>query len=159
MEWVSHGLALPKAQKSGVGQGKLDSKIFQSNPCKPTSYHRWYAKHPLHLSSSSTPISPPASITDSTPKRVSRSQSSPQRTSEPLAASILAADPPISAPESSFTTALSMLLYDVSYLAYTQTIDVPLNQAGNVLSNLWTVCCSPELGRCVSYPSPTLYLA
>ena len=33
LELVSHGLALPKAQKSGVGQGKLDSKMFQSNPC------------------------------------------------------------------------------------------------------------------------------
>jgi len=40
-----------------------------------------------------------------------------------------------------------MLLYDVSYLAYTQTIDVPLSQAGDVLSNLRTVCCSSELGR------------
>jgi hypothetical protein len=80
-------------------------------------------------------------------KRVSEAHSFPQQTSEPLAASILAADPPESAPESSFTTALSMLLYGVSYLAYTQTIDVPLSQAGDVLSNLWTVCCSPELGR------------
>lgn len=83
----------------------------------------------------------------STPKRVSEAHSSPGHSSEPLAASILAADPPESAPESSFTTALSMLLYGVSYLAYTQTIDVPLSQAGDVLSNLWTVCCSPELGR------------
>jgi hypothetical protein len=83
----------------------------------------------------------------SSPKRVSEAHSSSQQTSESLAASMLAADPPESAPESSFTTALSMLLYGVSYLAYTQTIDVPLSQAGDVLSNLWTVCCSPELGR------------
>jgi hypothetical protein len=87
------------------------------------------------------------SITTSLPKRGSEAHSSPQKTSEPLAASLLAADPPESTPESSFTTALSMLLYDVSYLAYTQTIDVPLSQAGDVLSNLWTVCCSSELGR------------
>jgi hypothetical protein len=40
-----------------------------------------------------------------------------------------------------------MLLYDVSYLAHTQTVDVPLSQAGDVLSNLWMVCCSAELGR------------
>ena len=70
--------------------------------------------------------------TYSTPNHVSRSHSSPQHTSEPLAASILAADPPVSAPESLFTTALSMLLYDISYLAYTQTIDVPLSQAVDV---------------------------
>jgi len=40
-----------------------------------------------------------------------------------------------------------MLLYDVSYLAYTQNVEVPLSQAGDVLSNLWMVCCSSELGR------------
>lgn len=48
---------------------------------------------------------------------------------------------------SSFTTALAMLLYDVCYVAYTQGIDVSLAQAGEVLGNLWAVCCSPELGR------------
>lgn len=40
-----------------------------------------------------------------------------------------------------------MLLYDVCYLAHTQAVDVPLAQAGEVLGNLWAVCCSPELGR------------
>ena len=54
-----------------------------------------------------------------------------------------------SASGSSFTTALSMLLYDVCYLAHTQAVDVPLAQAGEVLGNLWAVCCSPELGRYV----------
>jgi hypothetical protein len=48
---------------------------------------------------------------------------------------------------SSFTTALTMLLYNVCYLAYTQNVDIPLAQAGDVLGNLWAVCCSPELGR------------
>ena len=78
----------------------------------------WYTKHPLHLSASSTPSVPPVSITTSasTPKHVLETHSSLQRTSEPLAASILVADPPESALESSFTTALSMLLYGVSYL-------------------------------------------
>ena len=52
-----------------------------------------------------------------------------------------------SARGSSFTTALAMLLYDVCYLAHTQAVDVPLAQAGEVLGNLWAVCCSPELGR------------
>ncbi|KAF8809238.1 hypothetical protein BYT27DRAFT_7241289 [Phlegmacium glaucopus] len=129
--------------KLGVGQPWIGA----TQGSEVGGWARWYTKHPLHLSSSWTPSSPPASITNSMPKRFSRSQSSPQQTSEPLAASIIAADPPVAAPESSFTTALSMLLYDVSYLAYTQTIDVPLSQAGDVLSNLWTVCCSSELGR------------
>jgi len=52
-----------------------------------------------------------------------------------------------SAQGSSFTTALAMLLYDVCYLAHTQAVEVPLAQAGEALSNLWAVCCSPELGR------------
>jgi hypothetical protein len=43
-----------------------------------------------------------------------------------------------------------MLLYDISYLAYTQNVEVPLSQAGDVLSNLWMVCCSSELGRYVA---------
>jgi hypothetical protein len=40
-----------------------------------------------------------------------------------------------------------MLLYNVCYLAYTQAVEIPLSQAGDVLSNLWSVCCSAELGR------------
>lgn len=48
---------------------------------------------------------------------------------------------------SSFTTALAMLLYDVCYLAHTQSVEVPLAQAGEVLGNLWAVCCSTDLGR------------
>ena len=40
-----------------------------------------------------------------------------------------------------------MLLYDVCYLAHTQAVEIPLSQAGDVLSNLWAVCCSAELGR------------
>jgi hypothetical protein len=49
-----------------------------------------------------------------------------------------------------------MLLYNVSYLAYTQSVDVPLNQVGDVLSNLWSVCCSTELGRQAFFPSSLL---
>jgi hypothetical protein len=47
-----------------------------------------------------------------------------------------------------------MLLYDVSYLAWTQNVEVPLNQAGDVLSNLWSVCCSSELGRSAVFLYP-----
>jgi hypothetical protein len=42
-----------------------------------------------------------------------------------------------------------MLLYNVCYLAYTQSVDIPLSQAGDILSNLWAVCCSNDLGRSV----------
>lgn len=45
-----------------------------------------------------------------------------------------------------------MLLYNVCYLAYTQAVEIPLSQAGDVLSNLWSVCCSTELGRSVHIP-------
>jgi hypothetical protein len=54
---------------------------------------------------------------------------------------------PLPNPSSSFTTAYAMLLYNVCYLAYTQAVEIPLSQAGDVLSNLWSVCCSTELGR------------
>jgi hypothetical protein len=48
---------------------------------------------------------------------------------------------------SSLMTALAMLIYNVTYLAFTQSVDIPLSQAGDVLSNLWRVCCSSELGK------------
>ena len=79
-------------------------------------------------------------------KVISRSQSSSEP-SNSLSAPVMAVDPPPNPPQSSFTTAFSMLLYDVSYFDYTQTVDVPLSQAGDVLSNFWMVCCSAELGQ------------
>jgi len=56
-------------------------------------------------------------------------------------------------PQSSFATALAMLLYDISYLAWTQNVEVPLSQTGDVLNNLWSICCSSDLGRFVEYMS------
>ncbi|RXW13942.1 hypothetical protein EST38_g11909 [Candolleomyces aberdarensis] len=55
---------------------------------------------------------------------------------------------PTTAPPS-FTTGYTMLIYNVCYLAHTQRVvpEVKLNQAGEVLSNLWRCCCSAELGR------------
>lgn len=64
------------------------------------------------------------------------------------------AAPPVAS--SSFTTALTMLLYDVVYLAHTQNVAVPLNQAGDMLSNLWSICCSGELGRASHAATPRL---
>ena len=103
---------------------------------------RWFNKHPLHLSSSSP--NPPQ--LDETPL--------PTPTL-PLSESYINTTPPPNTP-SSFTTALAMLLYDVSYLAHTQNVDVPLSQAGDVLSNLWSVCCSAELGRRSHETTPRL---
>lgn len=40
----------------------------------------------------------------------------------------------------SFTTALTMLLYNASYLAFTQGVDVPLGSAGEILGILSSVC-------------------
>ncbi|KAF9486126.1 hypothetical protein BDN70DRAFT_909737 [Pholiota conissans] len=106
---------------------------------------RWYAKHPLHLSSAPAPAPAPPSA--SSARRTLSSPETRVADSTSLAASVVSADPPASSPQSSFTTALSMLLYNVSYLAYTQNVEVSLSQAGDVLSNLWMVCCSSELGK------------
>ncbi|KAL6299304.1 UV radiation resistance protein and autophagy-related subunit 14-domain-containing protein [Sparassis latifolia] len=137
---------------------------------------RWSAKHPLHVSSSSpatpsTTAAPPTGSNDrasrpggyprpasksSVPSSSSSAKSTPTR-SNALSASL--ADSQLedlsgtgvgagtSTHNSSFTTALAMLLYNVCYLAHTQAVDVPLAQAGEVLGNLWAVCCSQELGR------------
>jgi hypothetical protein len=96
-------------------------------------FNRWTSRHCLHVSAS-----PPAPVTTDTPATLAQSTSDSYLESRP---------PPT--PSSSFTTAYAMLLYNVCYLAYTQGIEIPLSQAGDVLSNLWSVCCSAELGRSV----------
>lgn len=120
---------------------------------------RWSTKYPLHVSSSAPPAPSNTTPTPSSSRPTGhiRSLSTPAGASssaEALAASNLADSqleeaPASAAPGSAFTTALAMLLYDVCYLAHTQAIEVPLAHAGEVLGNLWAVCCSPELGRCV----------
>ncbi|TFK21663.1 hypothetical protein FA15DRAFT_672349 [Coprinopsis marcescibilis] len=52
-----------------------------------------------------------------------------------------------SSSQPSFTTGLAMLIYNVAYLGHTQGVDIPLNQGGEILSNLWRVCCAGEMGR------------
>ena len=49
----------------------------------------------------------------------------------------------------SFSTALAMLSYNIAYLAQTQGVDVPLSSAasGALLSTLWAICCSADLGQ------------
>ncbi|KAF8152808.1 UV radiation resistance protein/autophagy-related protein 14 [Pholiota molesta] len=126
--------------KLGVGQPWIGA----IKGAETGGWARWYAKHPLHLSSAPAPAPPLSAVS------ARRTHSSPHprvADSTSLAASVVSADPPASSLQSSFTTALSMLLYNVSYLAYTQSVDVSLSHAGDVLSNLWMVCCSSELGR------------
>ncbi|KAH9830106.1 UV radiation resistance protein and autophagy-related subunit 14-domain-containing protein [Rhodofomes roseus] len=129
---------------------------------------RWSTKYPLHVSSSSppsassasgsSPSSTSASSSRPTSRRASTTISTPPNSSTgrarsgSLSASMAdsqieadVAEP--AAPGGAFTTALAMLVYDVCYLAHTQAVEVPLAQAGEVLGNLWAVCCSPELGR------------
>ncbi|KAI0938294.1 hypothetical protein AcV5_000002 [Taiwanofungus camphoratus] len=127
---------------------------------------RWSVKRPLHVSSSSTPSNASTISTSTSPRSPHsshvRSGSTPLTSpltsgdpAEPNASSFALADSQLdetsstsaSLPGNSFTTALAMLLYDVCYLAHTQAVEVPLAQAGEVLGNLWAVCCSPELGR------------
>lgn len=117
--------------------------------------HRWYKKHPLHLSSlpavsSQDHSSSSLSNRPSVPRGSTASQRSGKEipSDAPISESYFDSLPP-EQPQSSFTTALAMLLYDVSYLAWTQNVEVPLSQVGDVLSNLWSVCCSSDLGRFV----------
>lgn len=125
------GIKLPfeitwTGKKLGVGQPWIGAiKGGESG-----SWAKWSTKQPLHWSS----VGPSGSQLGEVPER------SPSLMSD----SYIEPDPQ---PQSSFSTALAMLLYNVSYLAYTQGVDVPLNQAGDVLSNLWSVCCSSELGK------------
>ncbi|KZS92382.1 hypothetical protein SISNIDRAFT_412745 [Sistotremastrum niveocremeum HHB9708] len=79
---------------------------------------KWPGKYPLHLP---TPSS-------------SFSSSSSSSTSAKEA-------------QQNFITGFTMLLYNVAYLAHTQGIEVTLAQSGEVLRNLWAVCCSTELGK------------
>ncbi|TFK49213.1 hypothetical protein OE88DRAFT_1633478 [Heliocybe sulcata] len=125
------GIRLPfevtwSGEKLGVGQPWIGAVRGTDHG----GWARWSSKQPLHLSSA-----PAAS-------------GSPTVSAPPISASM--SESYVDAAESSqssFTTAFAMLLYNICYLAYTQSVDVPLSQAGNVLSNLWAVCCSGDLGR------------
>jgi hypothetical protein len=40
-----------------------------------------------------------------------------------------------------------MLIYNTIYLCHTQSLSIPLSQSGDILQNLWALCCASELGR------------
>ncbi|TFK66596.1 hypothetical protein BDN72DRAFT_823180 [Pluteus cervinus] len=126
------GIKLPfeitwNSEKLGVGQPFIGAgKGGESG-----GWAKWHKQQPLHVSASATPASAPTSPGELIPI-----------TSE----SYIGIEPSAQT-EASFTTGLAMLLYNVCYLAYTQSVDIQLSQAGDILSNLWSVCCSSELGR------------
>jgi len=138
------GIKLPfevswSGSKLGVGQPWIRSvKGTESG-----SWAKWTSKHCLHVSASVPSSSLDAPASPALSQSTSTSDSFIETTAPPLS-------------QSSFTTAYAMLLYDVCYLAHTQSVDVPLSQAGDVLSNLWAVCCSADLGRCSHQTHPLL---
>lgn len=118
------------------------------------SWAKWSTKHPLHLSA-------PGSTRPSSPSSPTVQPSTHYPSTSASASSVMSVSTtPVSAsgsqPQSSFTTAFAMLLYNVCYLAHTQGVEIPLSQAGDALSNLWAVCCSGELGRRSHATTPLL---
>ncbi|TFK66602.1 hypothetical protein BDN72DRAFT_823190 [Pluteus cervinus] len=125
-------------EKLGVGQPFIGAgKGGESG-----GWAKWYKKHPLHVSANAALVSlPEEDPSTSRTRRTSLSGAIPVSSESYIEAEITPQ------PQASFTTALAMLLYNVCYLAYTQNVDIQLSQAGDILSNLWSVCCSSELGR------------
>ncbi|KAL1682535.1 UV radiation resistance protein/autophagy-related protein 14 [Schizophyllum commune] len=134
--------------KLGVGQPMIGA----IRGGESGGWARWYTKHSLHVSAN--PTSPTAGSSPTVSSGGSNPQSPPP-TESAMADSIYeSTTPPVAS--SSFTTALTMLLYNVVYLAHTQNVAVPLNQAGDVLSNLWSICCSVDLGKASHATTPRL---
>ncbi|KIL64814.1 hypothetical protein M378DRAFT_77583 [Amanita muscaria Koide BX008] len=144
--------------KLGVGQPWIGA----GNGPETGGWARWTSKHCLHVSAS-VPSIPPSTIIEqsssSPPNLSTLSPSSPPGNQSILQESTYHEQP---SPHdsgtggSSFMTALAMLIYNVTYLAFTQGVDIPLNQAGDLLSNLWRVCCSAELGKKSHETTPLL---
>lgn len=170
------GVKLPfhvtwSGEKLGFGQPSISAA--RPGGSESGGWAKWTEDNPLHLPLSSPPTSQPTSNATSPPSSPRRSLSSSINLPNPLSmrhSQSTAADTnPRTRPipinnestsylesaqhdaeteqPASFTTALSMLLFDVAYLAWTQGVEVPLAQTGEVLRNLWAICCSAELGR------------
>ncbi|KAE9397484.1 hypothetical protein BT96DRAFT_921446 [Gymnopus androsaceus JB14] len=149
------------------GKGKLGVGIPYIGAVKGIGgenggWARWHYTHPLHVSASTTsaqsaPSSPFTSITLPGLASPSRSDAGSSSASITEADSTILEKSPTNPSSTatiqstpSFATGIAMLLYNVAYLAYTQHVNIPLHQvaAGDVLSNLWTVClASNGLGR------------
>lgn len=156
-----------------LGFGRPSISAARPGGSETGGWAKWTEGNPLHLplsnpsnpQPSSNPSSPPSSprrsltssITLPNPLGMRQSQSTSTAANSrtrpiPItndSASYLESvqqDAEVEQP-ASFTTALSMLLFDVAYLAWTQGVEVPLAQTGEVLRNLWAICCSAELGK------------
>ncbi|KAG5722105.1 hypothetical protein E4T56_gene19985 [Termitomyces sp. T112] len=133
------GVKLPfEISWSGDKLGVGSPSIGAGRGSELGGWAKWHSRHPLHLSSAPSP---------SVPKDKDKARESDKEKEIPATHAVMDSYVEQDQPQSSFTTALAMLLYNVCYLAYTQNVDVPLAQAGDVLSNLWSVCCSPDLGK------------
>lgn len=173
IQWSGNGLGVGTPMigaGSGADSGGWSRYVANTPRLSPNlnESHRWSTKHPLHLSSeysgsATSPIPTNAiSMEQDLRSSVSISPESPVDSSilhsKMMSASVMPVivDHPTTPMEpnshgdtsnESFTTAFAMLLYNVCYIAYTQSVDIPLSEAGDVLSNLWAVCCSDDLGR------------
>ncbi|KAH8831549.1 UV radiation resistance protein/autophagy-related protein 14 [Flagelloscypha sp. PMI_526] len=128
------------AGKLGVGQPWIGAT--RGIGSEYGGWARNYVKHPLHLTSNPGSPTPLSSLV------------SPLNPEDSV---LLSPDATASA-NPNFPTALAMLIYNVSYLGYTQNIDITLSQAGDVLSNLWSICCSnthTPRNTHLLYPPPT----
>ncbi|KIY48044.1 hypothetical protein FISHEDRAFT_44039 [Fistulina hepatica ATCC 64428] len=129
------GIKLPfevtwTGKKLGVGQPMIGAVKGGENG----GWARYHVKQSLYLSMSASSGSSKTTAPDNPIQ------------SEASMSDSIASDVVAPTPSSSFMLALSMLLYNVTYLAYTQNVAIPLNQAGDVLNNLWIMCCSADLG-------------
>ena len=159
--------------KLGFGQPSISAG--RPGGSESGGWAKWTESNPLHLPLSSPSNTQPSSSPSSPPSSPRRSLSSSimlpnplnmrhaQSTSTESKSRTKPAPIPINSDSASFlesiqqdteaeqpasfTTALSMLLFDVAYLAWTQGVEVPLAQTGEVLRNLWAICCSAELGK------------
>ena len=134
---VNPGLGLVKVESRAVWPSKCSSYCLCG--LRTDWVSRWTTKHLLHLTASFSSTSLPSSLQTPLPLLA-----------EPAMASLMTLTLPTE-PKTSFTTAFAMLLYNICYLTHTQSVEIPLSQAGDALGNLWAVCCSGELGQCVVY--------
>ncbi|KAF8734364.1 hypothetical protein AX14_003364 [Amanita brunnescens Koide BX004] len=167
------GIKLPfeiswNSGKLGVGQPWIGA----GKGGETGGWARWTGKHCLHVSASVPPSSGHRSSQQYNPSSpyLDQPTSSPLPQAAPLSSSPSGnqsmvestyheEQPPLESGTggSSFMAALAMLIYNVTYLAFTQSVEIPLSQAGDVLSNLWRVCCSSELGKKSHETTPILH--
>lgn len=125
----------PDSASGTATKGKLGVGtpwIVATRGAETGGWARYTTPQPLHLSSA--PPTSPQPSQSTFPPAISMSES------------FIEHSPPSGTPKHSFSLALSMLIYNVTYVAYTQGLTVPLSQAGDILSTLWCIACSGNCG-------------